>query len=680
MKKIVIFIISCCMSAFLMSCAGKESAETGVMDTERIESESETVKSDIAEQTAEKWLSSEAYQTRAIRWLDYDYVSLNHALYRVDAEQQMEQIMECEAAVGRLWNDCLYWGVWDADHNLRIIAIDEKNHMYDIGEIEDSQPPAALDFYGDVLYIQFKLGNVVGYRIGSDGKLTEPASSEEMQLYGDENQAAEIRIENPDNKTDIFELPYHIVGAGLAKETTGQEFLAKHIQEGEIVKEEFIVRKGGKDTVLFTFYDDAVIDRNQVIYFSSFERNRLSLYDMQKDESKEIYAFTDGSFELLAFENNRIYGIWSSIEQAKDFFVGIDLNQSQMQPYFEVEKGAEYIVLKDTVYYADQTGGVHSVKIGTQVQEDEGEVYALNVEHAFDMRRNADEISDYYITNAGDFSNLYLIDEDGILWGSGYNNYGQLGQGYVDQEFHEDWQLIAENVVHVDYTQYGFVIYLTAEHELYGIGCDASGTLLQRSREDLLNGDIWNKAGTEVTSPVLLMEDVAYARCGREDVAALKQDGSLWTWGILWYEGGGFCYKSQPEKILDDVKLVTGGLYNHAALKTDGTVWTWGYNYTGNCGVEGKTCISEPQKVAENVKRVWTGRLNYSTGCEDISEFEGTAPREYENTVIETVDGELFACGKGLGHDKKVLDDYYEAMDYEVVFTSKFVPIEIVEE
>lgn len=368
MKKLEIFIIGCCMSIFFTSCAGKENTETGVINTERIESESETAKPDITVQTAENGLPSEAYQTKAIRWSGYDYVSLNHALYRVDAEQRMEQIMECEEAVGRLWDDCLYWGIWDTNHDLRIIRIDEKNQMYDVGEIEDCQPPAVLDYYEDVLYIQFKMGNVVGYRISSDGKLAEPASLEQMKLYEDENLAAEIRMENVDDITDILKVPYHIVGAGYAKETTGQEFLARHIQEGEIGKEEFIVRKEGKDTVLFTYYEDAVINWNQVIYFSSPERNRLSLYDMQTDESKEIYNFTDGSFELLTFGNNRIYGIWNSIGQAKDFFAGIDLKQSQMQPYFEVDKEAEYVVLNDTVYYADQTDGVHSMKIGTGVE------------------------------------------------------------------------------------------------------------------------------------------------------------------------------------------------------------------------------------------------------------------------------------------------------------------------
>lgn len=34
-----------------------------------------------------------------------------------------------------------------------------------------------------------------------------------------------------------------------------------------------------------------------------------------------------------------------------------------------------------------------------------------------------------------------------------------------------------------------------------------------------------------VTTPVLLMEDVAYACCGRNDVVALKTDGTVWTMG-----------------------------------------------------------------------------------------------------------------------------------------------------
>lgn len=89
-------------------------------------------------------------------------------------------------------------------------------------------------------------------------------------------------------------------------------------------------------------------------------------------------------------------------------------------------------------------------------------------------------IKAHYTTNIGDPSNLYQIDENGTLWGCGYNNYGQLGQGTQDDDFHEEMVKIAENVVHVDYSQSGFVIWLTEDKELYGCGMAAAGALLGR--------------------------------------------------------------------------------------------------------------------------------------------------------------------------------------------------------
>lgn len=44
------------------------------------------------------------------------------------------------------------------------------------------------------------------------------------------------------------------------------------------------------------------------------------------------------------------------------------------------------------------------------------------------------DISEHYITNTGDPSNLFYIDSQGILWGSGENRHGQLGLGAPDEE------------------------------------------------------------------------------------------------------------------------------------------------------------------------------------------------------------------------------------------------------
>lgn len=65
------------------------------------------------------------------------------------------------------------------------------------------------------------------------------------------------------------------------------------------------------------------------------------------------------------------------------------------------------------------------------------------------------------------------------------------------------------------------------------------------------------------------MEDVRYARCGKFDIIAIKNDGSVWTWGTTYesmtFENYAVSFIKKPEKILDNAVLVTGGTF-HAAL------------------------------------------------------------------------------------------------------------------
>ena len=70
------------------------------------------------------------------------------------------------------------------------------------------------------------------------------------------------------------------------------------------------------------------------------------------------------------------------------------------------------------------------------------------------------------------------------------------------------------------------------------------------------------------------MEDVTYAVCGRDDVVALKEDGTVWTWGTVYINGG---YQSsdvyfieKPKQILKNAVVITGGWFHHAALLLDG--------------------------------------------------------------------------------------------------------------
>lgn len=58
-------------------------------------------------------------------------------------------------------------------------------------------------------------------------------------------------------------------------------------------------------------------------------------------------------------------------------------------------------------------------------------------------------IAKHYATHTGDPGNLYHIDGNHVLWGSGNNTCGQLGQGTQDDEFYSENVKIAENVIMV---------------------------------------------------------------------------------------------------------------------------------------------------------------------------------------------------------------------------------------
>lgn len=305
-------------------------------------------------------------------------------------------------------------------------------------------------------------------------------------------------------------------------------------------------------------------------------------------------------------------------------------------------------------------------------------------------------IKEHYITNTGDPSNFYYIDENSVLWGSGKNEYGQLGQGTQNYEFYSDMKKIAENVVHVDYSQEGFVIFLTNDLKLYGMGNAGCGALQQYNEFDwtrYTNGEQYT-----VTTPILLMENVVYARCGRDDIVSMKEDGTVWTWGTIYtaegYLSNNVYFIEKPKKILENAVLVTGGWFHHAALLQDGTVWTWGYNNAGNCGVADMEVVNEPTMAAEDVvmvwtdlavdgypqptaqeaARAWTGNLKYNTKYDNIAELEDIYPKYLNNTVIRKSDGSYWVCGENVGTKEKVV--YGAEGNYSIICTHEFYPCE----
>jgi alpha-tubulin suppressor-like RCC1 family protein len=88
--------------------------------------------------------------------------------------------------------------------------------------------------------------------------------------------------------------------------------------------------------------------------------------------------------------------------------------------------------------------------------------------------------------------------------------------------------------------------------------------------------------------------------CGEFFVAAIKTDGTLWTWGRNSYGALGVndvLARSVPVTTIfagNNWKSVACGRHHIAAIKTDGTLWTWGNNTAGSLGINSTVHKSTP--------------------------------------------------------------------------------------
>ena len=310
-------------------------------------------------------------------------------------------------------------------------------------------------------------------------------------------------------------------------------------------------------------------------------------------------------------------------------------------------------------------------------------------------------LKNYYITGRYTASNYYYIDEDGVLWGTGSNEFGQLGTGtYGTEEYHEEPVKIAEQVLSVDAScnDY-FCIFLTEDGELYGMGLNYSGLLLGKGSES----QVYSQYDFQkVTEPVLLMTDVAYARAGMECIVALKTDQTAYWWGQYAPTtnthvdaGWGNYWKVEedasnsvkmlavePVKIMEHCRYITTGSYTGAAISEAGELYTWGSNIFGQCGtsVTKDDFVRTPVKVMDDVKMVWPDRIYFSEPLSSSSEFVRWETDYKYVTFVMTADHTLMAAGLDLGDNEKVTEvngDLVETQTHR--YSDSFVPVRAVE-
>ena len=208
------------------------------------------------------------------------------------------------------------------------------------------------------------------------------------------------------------------------------------------------------------------------------------------------------------------------------------------------------------------------------------------------------------------FDHSAAIKTDGTLWTWGRNTFGQLGDG---TDINSGTPIkIMDNVVAVS---------LGANHSA---AIKTDGTLWTWGRNTF--GQLGN--GTDINSgtPIKIMDDVVCVSLSnnyntelqgnranlKSHSAAVKTDGSLWTWG--WNEYGQLgngnisYYDETPKKIMDDAVFVSLGEGHSAAIKDDGSLWTWGNNSCGQLGDGTTDDRSTPTKIMDDVASVSLGQ------------------------------------------------------------------------
>jgi alpha-tubulin suppressor-like RCC1 family protein len=192
-------------------------------------------------------------------------------------------------------------------------------------------------------------------------------------------------------------------------------------------------------------------------------------------------------------------------------------------------------------------------------------------------------------TDGCDSLHLGAIDSSGRLWMWGTNDYGQIGNGTIDNQYSA-----VQVGTGTDWKQVSFGRYHTA-------AIKTNGTLWTWGNNGV--GQLGLSNITYRSSPVQVGTgtDWKQVSCGYIHTSAVKTGGSLWSWGGACL--GALGNSISATNILSPVQTISAGTtwsqvscgtYFTAAIKTDGTLWLWGANSYGQLGRSDKVHRSSP--------------------------------------------------------------------------------------
>lgn len=189
------------------------------------------------------------------------------------------------------------------------------------------------------------------------------------------------------------------------------------------------------------------------------------------------------------------------------------------------------------------------------------------------------------------------IDMQGNLLGWGYNQNGCLGTNNYHGGSSYDYYTSPIRTIAsgTDWKKVSCGHYYTA-------AIKEDGTLWMWGLND--NGQLGLNHRTSKSSPTQIGNATTWSQisCGINTVASVKSDGTLWTWGNNTYGqlgDGTVIHKSSPIQI--GVETIWGSVSSGAsfvlAVKSNDTLWSWGNNNYGVLGINSTVNKSSPTQV-----------------------------------------------------------------------------------
>ena len=233
----------------------------------------------------------------------------------------------------------------------------------------------------------------------------------------------------------------------------------------------------------------------------------------------------------------------------------------------------------------------------------------------------------YLLTNVS-YNHTFGIKKDHTLWGWGYNAYGTLGDGTkIDKNtptqigIENNWDKISTSISHTLAIKLDSTLWAWGGN---GYGQLGDGTLISRITPTQIgkskdwkqvcavspgvsyaikyDGSLWswgfnftgglgNGTRTDLNSPTRIGSDNDWSLISSTYYSgsisyAIKNDGSIWTWGMRMQSSQDTAKILVPVKQgnISTWKIISCGFKNRTAIKEDSSMWSWGVQYLGNIG------------------------------------------------------------------------------------------------